>query len=498
VFHLFYTGSLAASGGLAPGVLHSRTKRPDLGLHLVLLVDELVAMHAVIIAKRLGGSRSVGGWGLAAASWRLGGYPPPVAADPTTDPTLRTWVEVAEDSQFPIQNLPFGVFARPQQEPRMGVRIGELVLDLASIAELFEGTGVPRAALVSANLNPLLNAGRTAWRALRARISELLAVSTAEPQDRPAVARALVPVGEVEMLVPLHPGDYVDFYSSLQHATNLGRMFRPDGDPLLANWRHLPIGYHGRSSSVVVSGTPIRRPAGQRKPGDGPPQWGPSQRLDIELEVGFVTGPANDLGQSIGVDGAEEHIFGLLLVNDWSARDIQAWEYQPLGPFLGKSFATSVAPWVVMLDALEPYRVEAPDQDPPVLPYLRERTRRGLDLHLEVALATVSSPEPTVISRTNFRDMYWTMAQQLAHASSNGAPVRAGDLYASGTVSGSEAGTFGSLIELTANGTRPISLPGGETRAFLEDGDTAFLRGVCRRDGLPPIGFGEVTGTIVA
>jgi fumarylacetoacetase len=462
-----------------------------LALHLVLLIDELLTLHTAIIA-------AAGASELAAGGWRLSWYSPPVASDPTSDPTLRSWVDVEEDSPFPIQNLPFGVFARPGDEPRVGVRIGELVLDLAHIAELLDGTRVPGAAFHAGSLKPLLAAGRPAWRSLRARISELLEISNDELRDRPGTAgRALVPVSEVEMLAPIHPGDYVDFYSSLQHATNLGRMFRPDGDPLLSNWHHLPIGYHGRSSSVVVSGTAIRRPAGQRKPTDGPPQWGPSERLDIELEVGFITGSANTLGQSIHVDAAEEHIFGLLLVNDWSARDIQAWEYQPLGPFLGKSFATSVAPWVVMLDALEPYRIDAPVQDPPVLPYLREERRRGLDLYLEVALATGSTPKPAVISRTNFMEMYWTMAQQLAHVSSNGTPIRAGDLYASGTVSGSEEGSFGSLIELTANATRPITLPSGETRTFLEDGDTVVLRGLCARKGLPRIGFGEVRGTIV-
>ena len=418
--------------------------------------------------------------------------------DPTTDPSLETWVDVAEDSGFPIQNLPFGVFTRTGEPARVGVAIGDFVLDLSRIGGLLSDTGVHPASLAADTLHPLLEAGRARWRALRRRLSALLDGSSPELRDDEALRDlALLPAVEVEMLVPIRPGDYVDFYSSLQHATNLGRLFRPDGDPLLPNWRHIPIGYHGRSSSVVVSGTRIARPSGQRKPPDGPPLWGPSQRLDFELEVGFVTGPANALGEPIGVDDAESHIFGLLLVNDWSARDIQAWEYQPLGPFLGKSFATSVAPWVVMLDALAPYRVPAPAQEPPVLPYLQEKARLGIDLQLEVAIAGAAQPTETVVCRTGFENMYWTMAQQLAHLTSNGTPIRAGDLYASGTVSGSGPGTFGSLIELTANGTRPLDLPSGDSRTFLEDGDTVILRGVCERPGLPRIGFGEVRGTIV-
>lgn len=421
-----------------------------------------------------------------------------MTADPTTDPSLRSWVDVPKTSDFPIQNLPLGVFRVAGDAPRVGVAIGESVLDLAELdgAGLLAQTGASPGSFAADSLHPLLEAGRSAWRELRSRLSALLEASNQEIRSaRGLVEKALIPVADVEMLVPIQPGDYVDFYSSLQHATNLGRLFRPDGDPLLPNWRHIPIGYHGRSSSVVVSGTPIKRPDGQLKvPGEAP-RWGPTERLDIELEVGFITGNANPLGTAVPIESAEDHIFGIVLVNDWSARDIQAWEYQPLGPFLGKSFATSISPWVVMLDALAPFRVPAPEQDPPVLDYLHHEERLGLDLQLEVELCPPSAGA-TVISRTNFADMYWTMAQQLAHVTSNGTPVRAGDLYASGTVSGAADGTFGSLIELTRNGAVPISLPGGEQRAFLENGDTVILRGSCGGANGPRIGLGEVRGTI--
>jgi fumarylacetoacetase len=422
-----------------------------------------------------------------------------MSPDHTTDPELQTWVDVPQDTPFPIQNLPHGIFRRAGEPARIGVAIGEMALDLAAVAEagLLDGVGLRTRTFIADSLHPLLEAGRPVWRELRARISDLLEISNQELQADPGlVQRALLKVSEIELLAPVAPGDYVDFYSSIHHATNLGRMFRPDGDPLLPNWRHIPIGYHGRSSSVVASGMPVHRPSGQLKRPDEPPRWGPTERLDIELEVGFVTGTANPLGESVPLDAAEEHIFGIVLVNDWSARDIQAWEYQPLGPFLGKSFATSVGPWVVSLDALEPFRVPAPPQEPEVLGYLQGTTRRGIDLNLEVALATSAMPDPTVISRVNFSEMYWTMAQQLAHVTSNGTPVRAGDLYASGTVSGAEDGSFGSLIELTRNGAEPITLPNGERRGFLEDGDTVILQGFCGGDGRPRIGLGEVKGTI--
>ncbi|HKU81321.1 MAG TPA: fumarylacetoacetase, partial [Candidatus Tumulicola sp.] len=308
---------------------------------------------------------------------------------------------------------------------------------------------------------------------------------------------------DVSMKLPFEIGDYVDFYSSLEHATNLGRLFRPDGDPLLPNWRWIPIGYHGRAGTVVVDGTPIVRPSGQRKaPGASAPQFGPTTQLDIELELGFFTSVPNALGVPIPVTAALGHIAGIVLVNDWSARDVQAWEYQPLGPFLGKSFATTISPWVVSLEALEPFRVPAVTQDPAPLSYLAQERRDAYDVHLAVELQTQAMRDagapPFQISRTNFRTMYWSMAQQLAHATANGAVARAGDLFASGTISGSAPDSYGSLIELTWRGSNPIALPSGETRTFLQDGDEVTLRGWCERPGARRIGFGHARGRIAA
>jgi fumarylacetoacetase len=336
-------------------------------------------------------------------------------------------------------------------------------------------------------LNPLLALGRPPWSALRATHQELLGDAA---HGRAGVQTALGALSDVQPRLPLAIGDYVDFYSSIEHATNLGRLFRPDADPLLPNWRHLPVGYHGRASSVVVSGTPIRRPEGQLPPPEpgAAPRFGPSERLDIELELGFVTGPGNPLGTPIAAADAAEHVFGFVLVNDWSARDIQRWEYQPLGPFLGKSFATSVSPWVVPFEALEPYRVASPAQEPAPLDYLRTTGDWALDIALGVELNGAE------VARTNARGLYWTFPQQLAHATVNGTNVRPGDLYASGTISGSAPGSFGSLIELTAGGREPLTLPGGAQRTFLEDGDTVVLRGEC---GGGAVSFGEVRGTIL-
>jgi fumarylacetoacetase len=408
-------------------------------------------------------------------------------SDPTLDPALVSWVPVADGSDFPIQNLPFGVVDDPAG-PRVVVAIGDAMVDLASAhAEgAFDGLGMPPDVFHQPSLNAFMALGPPTWRSVRAAVSGLLG---RDQSDRETVERWLRPQAGAELLVPVDVRDYIDFYSSIHHATNLGRMFRPDSEPLLPNWRHLPIGYHGRASTVVVSGTPVVRPMGQRRGTDGP-SFGPSERLDIELEVGFVTGVGSELGSPIPVALAEEHIFGVCLVNDWSARDIQAWEYQPLGPFLGKSFATSISPWIVTLDALRPFRAEPPPQEPEPLAYLRTEGPTALAIDLEVEL------NGSVISRVGFDDMYWTMAQQLAHASVNGTRIGVGDLYASGTVSGTTPDALGSLIELTLNGSRPIDLGDG-SRTFLEDGDTVVLRGRCRRAGAASIGFGECAGTIL-
>ncbi len=414
-------------------------------------------------------------------------------ADPTTDPRLRSWVPVPQGSDFPIQNLPFGVFLPGGGQPRVGVGIGEWVLDLAVLEEGgLLPSGLPQATFATASLNPFMALGRSAWREVRERLSGLLR----EGSEQPLTRAALVPCEEVELLLPIEVADYVDFYSSLEHATNMGKMLRPDSEPLLPNWRYLPVGYHGRSGTVVVSDTPVLRPRGQVKPQGQPPEFRPTRMLDVELEVGFIVGVGNALGRPIPPDQATEHVFGMVLVNDWSARDIQSWEYVPLGPFLGKSFATSISAWVVTLDALRPYRVPPRVQEPPPLDYLDGGEDWAYDIHLELALGSESMGEVDVVSRTSSRNIYWTIAQQLAHLTANGARVRPGDLCASGTVSGSDPGSFGSLMELTWRGDQPLPLSDGSQRTFLEDGDTAVLRGWCENDEVR-IGFGEVRGQVV-
>jgi fumarylacetoacetase len=359
-----------------------------------------------------------------------------------------------------------------------------------------------RSLLLQPSLNALFAAGRDAVRALRERVSWLLRRDGDPALVERGADAFFVPQSTARMLLPVSIGDYIDFYSSLEHASNLGKLFRPDSEPLLPNWRWIPIGYHGRSASIVVDGTPVVRPHGQRKPASQPaPAFGPSTMLDIELEVGFLTGRPNSAGHPVPVTEALDHIAGLVLVNDWSARDIQAWEYQPLGPFLGKSFATTISPWVVTLDALEPFRVAGPAQEPSPLAYLTQDEPCSYDIALSAELRTAAMRErnesAVILTRTGFAGLYWTMAQQLAHATSNGAIARAGDLFASGTISGSAPDSFGSLIELTWRGERPIRLPNGETRTFLQDGDEVTLRGWCEKSGARRIGFGTARGTIV-
>jgi fumarylacetoacetase len=397
-----------------------------------------------------------------------------------------TWLPVPADSAFGIANLPYGVVQWPgHQRPRVAVPIGDSVLDLAGALERINGD---LAFLVRGpSLDHLLAEGPEAWAAMRATLVHLLT----DDRHREAVEPALLPRNQVRPVLPFTVADYVDFYSSEQHATNIGRIFRPDSPPLPPNWKHLPIGYHGRAGTVAVSGTDVVRPRGQRKsPDAATPVYGPSVRLDIEAEVGFVVGVPSTLGTPVPAADWRQHVFGVLLVNDWSARDIQAWEYQPLGPFLGKSFLTSVSPWVVPLAALEDAFVAPPVQDPQPLGYLRP-AGPGLALRLEVRL------NGHVLSRPAAAGLYWTAAQQLAHLTVNGASLRTGDLYASGTVSGDERDQRGSLIELTWNGTEPIELPGGATRAFLEDGDTVTISATAPGPDGSVIGFGEVTGTIV-
>ena len=406
----------------------------------------------------------------------------------------RSWVEGAQGSGFGLAHLPYGVVSRGEGPPRVAVRIGAHALDLAEVARagLFaEAVSDPSGLFAVDRLNPFMAAGAATWTAVRERLSALLGPG-ADP--RPALRDALVPLERVRAHLPFAVADYVDFYSSLEHATNVGRLFRPDADPLLPNWRHLPVGYHGRAGTVVVSGTPVRRPNGQRQTPQGV-AFGASERLDIELEVGFVTGPPTVLGEPLPIAAVGEHVFGLALLNDWSARDLQAWEYQPLGPFLGKSFATSLAAWVTPLSALAAARVDPRHQAPPVLPYLRTHEPWAFDLSLEVGLRSAAMTEADVVSRGGFAGMYWTVAQQIAHATGNGAALRTGDLFASGTVSGPARGSEGSLLELTMGGREPFTLSDGTPRAFLADGDEVTLRGRSARG--PLITLAEVSGTVV-
>jgi fumarylacetoacetase len=379
-----------------------------------------------------------------------------------------------------LNSLAFGVFGRPGEAPRVGARIGERVLDLAATLD--------DPAFAEPSLNAFLASGRAAWRQVRQRIEDLAASSTGAA----VIGRYSHPLDEVRLYLPFTVADYVDFYSSIEHATNLGRIMRPGTEPLAPNWRHLPVGYHGRAGTVVVSGTPVRRPRGLRRSADpAVPEFGPSRRLDFEAEVGFVVGVPSPMGEAVGGAEFPDHVFGVVLVNDWSARDIQAYETVPLGPFLGKSFATTVSAWVVPLDLLEPARVDGPRQEPPPADYLRRADRWGLDLRLEVRL------NGAVISRPPFAAMYWTAAQQLAHLTVNGASLRTGDLYASGTVSGPAADQAGSLIELSWNGERPLRLPDGQVRSFLEDGDVLTVAATAPGPGGAEVRLGEVTGQVL-
>jgi fumarylacetoacetase len=405
---------------------------------------------------------------------------------------------VIDPRDFGLANLPFGIVSDETGRRRPAVAFEDRVVDLDALvgAKLLDEDSLRGAD----TLNAFLARGRAAWSAVRARLQHLLGAQ-ADPAERNVVAQASLSRDAVTMHLPVAVGDYVDFYSSIEHATNLGRILRPGDDPLLPNYRHIPIGYHGRSATIVASGTPVRRPHGQTKAPDADaPSFGPSRLLDVELELGWIAGPGNVHGDPISADDARDHVFGYVLLNDWSARDIQGWEYQPLGPFLSKSFATSISPWIVTLEALEPFRVAEPARDPQPLPYLRTREPWSYDIELEMTLQTSRMREhahpPLTISRTNFRGMYWTLAQQLAHITSNGSAIRPGDLFGTGTISGSDPGTQGSLIELTWRGRDPLALPGGESRTFLEDGDTVIMRGRAVRGDLR-LGFGEVSGTIV-
>jgi fumarylacetoacetase len=410
--------------------------------------------------------------------------------DATHDPELRSWVESANEPgcDFPIQNLPFGIFKRKgaSESPRGGVAIGDQILDLAAL-------GIK----TGPTLNGIAAMGRPAWKSLRARLSKGLSNGKAKKE----LSRYLLPMKQAQLFLPLDIGDYTDFFAGIHHATNMGRMLRPD-HPLLPNYKWVPIGYHGRGSSIVVSGTQVVRPRGQTKPPDAAvPAFGPSKRLDYEAELGFVAGPGNRLGRSIPIKEALNHVFGVVLLNDWSARDIQAWEYQPLGPFLAKSFATTISPWIVTLEALEPCRCPAFPRaagDPKPLPYLwdeEDQREGGFAIEVEMHLQTRKMPSPVRLSRGSFRDSYWTVAQLVAHHTSNGCNLRPGDLLGSGTLSGATPDSYGSMMELSQGGQSPLALPGGESRSFLEDGDEVVERGY-GQSGAVRIGFGEAAGLV--
>jgi len=416
------------------------------------------------------------------------------------DPRLKSWVEVPKGSDFPIQNLPFGIFKTRYLNPVAGIAIGNHVLDLVYLHEngFLDKLDLPQGIFNQKYLNDFLALGRKKGREVRERISELLRHDNDELKSNKSASEiALIPMSEVQMCMPVRIPNYTDFYSSEEHATNVGSMFRDPKNALLPNWKHLPVGYHGRASSIVVSGTPIHRPKGQVKPPDAElPVFCPSQKLDFELEVAFITCTETKLGSHITTKETEENIFGLVLFNDWSARDIQSWEYVPLGPFLAKNFASTISPWIVTLDALEPFRTKGPEQVPHVLPYLAFEGDKNFDISLEVFIQPEKS-QPTTVCRSNFKYMYWNMAQQLAHHTVNGCNIQVGDLYASGTISGPSPGSYGSMLELSWNGQRPLHLVDGSERKFLLDGDSVIIKGHAEKDGIR-VGFGDCSGKILS
>jgi len=419
--------------------------------------------------------------------------------DPTTDPKLKSWIPVPEGSDFPIQNLPFGIYSLEGREPRAATIIGETVIDLfaLSVSGYLYNTGISPDVFRSGSLNDFISLGKPFWRKLRENLVLLFGEGNTDLSGNAEDCdESLIPAQNVRMHMPVRVGDYTDFYSSKEHATNLGTMFRDPKNALLPNWTHLPVGYHGRSSSIVVSGTPINRPNGQTlTEGASVPVFGPSKQLDFELELAFITGRKSELGNAVTVSEAEDHIFGMVLFNDLSARDIQRWEYVPLGPFLSKNFGSVISPWILTMDALEPFRIAGPGQDPKVLPYLQSSGDRNFDIALEVFLKP-ENLDPVRLCKSNSKYLYWNMAQQLAHQTSNGCNINVGDIYASGTISGPEPGSFGSMLEIAWNGTQPVSLQDGSERSFIHDFDTIIMHGYCEKEGLR-IGFGEVNTKIL-
>jgi fumarylacetoacetase len=411
----------------------------------------------------------------------------------------KSWLHVPQNSDFPIQNIPFGVFLTKDDVITIGTRIGDFAIDMGALQRLnyFEGIELTDDMFMQDTLNDFISDGKKTWRLVRNRLAEIFDENNPILRDNEAHKTEIIfDIKDVEMQLPVHIGDYTDFYSSKEHATNVGKMFRDPENALLPNWLHLPVGYHGRSSSIIPSGIPVHRPMGQTLPnGETQPVFGASKLVDFELEMAFITTDANQLGEPIPVEEAEEYIFGMVLFNDWSARDIQKWEYVPLGPFLAKNFASSISPWIVTMDALEPFRVKSPDQSPTPLPYLQQKGKKAFDINLEVRIKPENSTEKTV-SKSNFKFMYWTMAQQLAHHTSNGCKVNSGDMMGSGTISGSTPDSFGSMLELTWGGKNPIEMNDGTERKFINDFDTVIIKGYCENQDVR-IGFGEVSSQLL-
>jgi fumarylacetoacetase len=404
-----------------------------------------------------------------------------------------SWIETPDNSDFGIDNIPFGMFS-VEGTKRAATRIGDTVVDLDALqkAGLLKNVNLPEDIFNRGTLNDFIALGKKVTSLTRARLQELFNYDNGELRDNVSERlNALWELNEVEMHMPVHVGDYTDFYSSREHATNVGTMFRDPNNALLPNWLHIPVGYHGRASSIVVSGTPIHRPKGQTKADDADaPSFGPSRLLDFELEMAFIVGKGNDLGNAISVEEAEDHIFGMVIFNDWSARDIQKWEYVPLGPFLGKNFGSSISPWIITMEALEPFRSASPKQEPQVLPYLEMKKDHNFDIKLEAAIETPAGEYQTV-SNSNFKYMYWSMAQQLAHHTVNGCNMNVGDMCASGTISGPTPDSYGSMLEISWRGTKPVAMPDGTERKFIQDGDSVIMKAYCEKDGIR-VGFGEV------
>ena len=415
------------------------------------------------------------------------------------NPDRISWLHVDKNSDFPIQNIPFGVFLTRDDIITIGTRIGDTAIDLGALHQLgyFDNIPLTEDIFLQDTLNDFIADGRQTWRAVRNRIADIFDANNDSLRSNAAHKEVvLFRLDEIEMQLPVHIGDYTDFYASKEHATNVGTMFRGAENALMPNWLHLPVGYHGRSSTIIPSGIPVHRPQGQTLPnGAENPVFGPSKLVDFELEMAFITTNANDIGEPIPIEDAESYIFGLVLFNDWSARDIQKWEYVPLGPFLSKNFASSISPWIITLDALEPFRTAGPEQSPEPLPYLQFSGNRSFDIKLEAAIQPKDAQE-TVVTRSNFKYLYWNMAQQLAHHSVNGCRINAGDMMGSGTISGPDPSSCGSMLELSWRGEKPVVLTNDQSRKFIEDYDTVIMRGYCENKGTR-IGFGEVRSQLL-